>query len=289
MTLSRRIANRLGRLRAHAWRTRHHVSADPIVVIGGSPRSGTTLLRTIIDAHPGLCCGPESSILLPGAPPVETLARGYAIEADALRAMVRESPSQAAFIEAFARSYRARVGKARWAEKTPLNVWHVDWIWEHFPEARFLHAIRDGRDVVCSMRRHPDRIWRDGQRVDVLRQESLRRTVGRWVTSTGKGLRHRGDPRYREIRYEELVARPREVLADLFAWLGEPFDPTSVSAWEDPSAAVRHGEEWDAKGAIETSSVGRWRRDLTGEEIAILRRHATPRLVELGYVAGPDW
>lgn len=288
MTLSTKIANRAGRLRARAWRTRPYVSAEPVVVIGGSPRSGTTLLRTILDAHPRLCCGPESSIFLPGAPPIETLARGYGLEADAIAAMVRESPSQAAFIEAFARSYRARVGKPRWAEKTPLNVWHVDWIWEHFPEARFIHAIRDGRDVVCSMRRHPDRVWRDGVRVDVVRQEPLRRTIGRWVTSTGKGLRHRGDPRYREIRYEELVTRPREVLADLFGWLGEPFEPTSVSAWEDRGTAVRRGEEWDAKGAIETSSVGRWRRDLTADEKAILSRYATPRLVALGYVAGPD-
>jgi protein-tyrosine sulfotransferase len=288
--LPAKFRNRIGRVRWHRWRTRPYRSTEQPIVIGGSPRSGTTLLRRLLDAHPRIVCGAETGIFLPGRPPVDAIAWGYDVRPEALWQLVRRSPSQAAFIEAFFRSHGAKVGKPRWSEKTPLNVAHLPWIWEHFPEARFVHVIRDGRDVVCSMRTHPDRRFVDGKPVTVPRPpEPVDSLIRRWVTSTGQGMAHRRDPRYREVRYEELVERPREVITELLTWLGESFEESILSEREGSAEAGRRGAEWDARAPIQSSSVGRWRTDLSPEDLDAVRRVATVRLVELGYADGPSW
>lgn len=197
--------------------------------------------------------------------------------------MLDASTSQGAFVDAFARRYRELRGKPRWAEKTPLNVRYFGWVLERFPDARLIHVIRDGRDAVCSMREHPDRRWVDGQWVKVPASRSIEKCARRWVEDTGAGLALGGDPRYAEVRYEDLVLRPGETLRRLCDFLGEPFDPEIVP--QSASDADR-GERArpDATGAVVTTSLGRWKRDLTADEQAAVVRIAGARLAQLGYL-----
>ncbi|MEO7118168.1 MAG: sulfotransferase [Candidatus Limnocylindrales bacterium] len=290
MSLQTRIRNRVERAQAYQWRNRAATSAERPIVIGGSPRSGTTLLRRMLDAHPRIANGPESALFLPGKPNLALLEHGYGIRAAVIREWLDESPSQTAFIETFFRAYGERAGKPRWSEKTPLNAWHMDWIWRHFPDARFVHVLRDGRDVVCSLRTHGERRLIDGVMVEVApRPEPMQRTAGRWVNHTGKALRFRGDPRYVELRYEDLVADPTAVLGRLLAAVGETFEPAMIARWTDAEAAIRNGQELDARGGIVESSVGRWRRDLTPEDVDVVKRVAGARLRELGYAHDDAW
>lgn len=281
MRAADRIRNRIARVRQHRWRTRAYSSRERHVVMGGSPRSGTTLLRRMFDRGPGMCCGPESSLLLPGRIEVASLAAGFAMDPLEIRAMLRASPSQAAFVDAFAGRYRTLAGKPRWAEKTPLNVRHFGWVLDHFPEARLVHVLRDGRDVVCSLREHPERRWVDGAWTRVPTTRSVESCARRWLEDTAAGMRFRGDPRYVEVRYEDLVREPAATLATLCAFLGEAFDPEAVpgSTAEAPS-----GVKPDAAGAVVTTSMGRWQRDLSAAELAIVMRIAGSRLRELGYL-----
>jgi protein-tyrosine sulfotransferase len=282
VSLADRIRNRAARVRQHRWRMRAHRSAERHVVMGGSPRSGTTLLRRMFDRHPSLCCGPESSLLLPGRIGVEPLAAGFGLQPSEVRALLEASRSQAAFVDAFARRYCELRGKPRWAEKTPLNVRYFGWVLERFPDARLIHVIRDGRDAVCSMREHPDRRWVDGQWVKVPASRSIEKCARRWVEDTGAGLALSGDPRYAEVRYEDLVLRPGETLERLCDFLAEPFDPAIVpQSASDADHPPRTGP--DAAGAVVTTSLGRWKRDLTAPEQATVERIAGARLAELGY------
>ena len=111
----------------------------------------------------------------------------------------------AAITDLYAR-YAHERGKPRYGDKTPANVLYVELLAAAFPQARFLHIVRDGRDVVPSlMEMHfgPDRFgaaalfWRDR------------------VTRGRAGGRRVGADRYREIRYEDLVAEPEPVLRDI--------------------------------------------------------------------------
>ena len=74
-------------MRQRSWRMADHVSSARHVVMGGAPRSGTTLLRRIFDQHPGICAGAETKLFVPAAFNLEWLSDAYAIPLDELRAM----------------------------------------------------------------------------------------------------------------------------------------------------------------------------------------------------------
>jgi hypothetical protein len=308
-----RVRNRVERVRQHRWRLAPHRSAEAHIVLGGAPRSGTTLLRRLLDRHPEVCSGAETKLFVPAAFNLAWLAQAYAIPRHELEDMRRAARSQAAFIDAFAARVRAESGKLRWAEKTPQNIRHLDWILEHFPVASVVHIIRDGRDVICSMREHPDWRWVDGAWQRVLVPRTLDWYAQRWLEDTSAGLARRGDSRYAEVRYEDLVADPRSALQAICERVGITADegwladagiarsspggverapgPNGV-AEPGPGAALRAAGvdaagtvRPDYEGAVSAVSVGRWRSDLSPAEQAEAERLCGSRLHELGYEA----
>lgn len=293
-----RLRNRTERARQHRWRVAPYVSDERHIVMGGAPRSGTTLLRRLLDRHPAITAGPETKLFVPAAFNLEWLSAAFDIPLVELRAMRRESHSQAAFIDAFAARVRGASGKPRWAEKTPMNIRSLDWIVRHFPLASIVHVIRDGRDVVCSMREHPDWRWTGEGWDKVLVPRSLETYARRWLADTAAGMRWRGHPGYVELRYEDVVADPAVSLRDLCdaigeepdaAWLAASARPGEASSGDGDDRATTAGggagERPDDKGAISAASVGRWRSDLSAAEQALVARVCGARLRELGYEA----
>lgn len=292
-----KVRNRTERLRQHAWRMRPYRSAERHIVVGGAPRSGTTLLRRLFDRHPGIRSGAETKLFVPAGFNLAWLSRSYAIPLDELVRMRETSPTQGVFIDRFAARVLADSGKARWLEKTPMNIRHLDWILGRFPEACVIHLVRDGRDVVCSMREHPDWRWVDGDWQKVLVPRPVEWYAGRWVQDTAAGMRWRGDPRYLEVRYEDLVRDPARELARICEAVREPLDPDWLAAVMAPtvaaaapgvvtsSASAGDALRPDDKGPISEASIGRWHRDLAADDLATVMRVAAGRLVELGYPA----
>lgn len=278
MSLAEHVHNRVARARQYRWRRRRYASAERHLFIGGTPRSGTTLVRRILDRHPSLCCGPETSILLPGGMRIDQVASAYRWPAAELRELMAASPSQGAFVDAFAARYRAQRVRPRWADKTPLNVLCFDWALERFPQARVVHVVRDGRDVVCSMRQHPDRRWVGGEEVKELRPQSVEAYTRRWVRDTQAGIGKRGDARYLEVRYEDLVADPERVMRGLVEALDEPWVPDVLV-----EKVPKGGKRAHANSRITTASVGRWRKDLTADEQRQVHAIGGPLLERLGY------
>jgi len=113
-----------------------------------------------------------------------------------------------------------------------------------------IHIIRDGRDVVCSMRQHPDWRWVDGSWQKVLVPRSVESYAQRWLADTAAGMAWRDDPRYVEIRYEDLVADPAAVLRTICDGIGASAD----TAWlesvgrraDDPGHTKRGWNRWGA-------------------------------------------
>jgi protein-tyrosine sulfotransferase len=286
--LRTRVRNRLERARQHRWRTAPYRSDEAHIVMGGAPRSGTTVLRRLLDRHPDVCAGPETKLFVPAAFNLEFLAGAYEVPLPELQAMRAAAPSQGAFIDAFAARVRAAAGKARWAEKTPQNIRCLDWIGERFPRASVLHIIRDGRDVICSMRRHPDWRWVDGAWQKVLVERPLEWYARRWLADTAAGMGWRGRPRYVELRYEDLVTDPLAVLRETGTGLGLTADEgwlESAIGRADVAQAgsAGHTQRPDYEGAVSGASVGRWREDLGADERRQVERLCGPRLRELGY------
>ena len=282
-----RVRNRVERLRRHRWRMAPYASGERHIVMGGAPRSGTTVLRRLFDRHPEICSGPETKLFVPAAYNLEWLAQSYDIPLADMTAMRDGAASQAAFIDAFAARVRADAGKARWAEKTPQNIRNLEWITERFPQVAIVHIIRDGRDVVCSMRRHPDWRWVDGEWQKVLVPRSVESYARRWLADVAAGLAWRDDARYVEVRYEDLVADPRTALRSICDGIGAGVDETWLEqvGRAEPVDAADGGQTKrpDYEGAVSAVSVGRWRTDLSSDERTEVERLCGPQLRELGY------
>lgn len=141
----------------------------PMPIVVGVPRSGTTLLRMMIDAHSVIAIPPETGFLpsLADLDPEQDASRtaldiitalhtwpDFGMDAVALRETLdRLSPiTPADAARTFYRTYAARFKKHRWGDKTPTYGSSIDRIAALLPEARFIHIIRDGRDVMVSVR-----------------------------------------------------------------------------------------------------------------------------------------
>ena len=250
----------------------------PVFVIG-SPRSGTTLLRLILDSHPRISCGEETHFLRDLEAVVGRnweLVATYGLPREWWIEHIRE------LYEAFQAEVLARSGKVRWAEKDPTYTLHLPFIEELFPDALYLHLLRDGYDVVASFR---DR-WGYKSAARAARTE-----WARYVTAARRLGTRLPQDRFLEVRYEELVADPDGQGQRIFGFLGEAwdpavleFDPTEHSAtdryqWFTAQRREAGGED----STIYRSRVGAGAASLDPVLRTILRRRHGPLLRELGY------
>jgi hypothetical protein len=254
-------------------------TSDAPIFVVGSPRSGTTLLRLILDSHPRISCGEETHFLRDLGSIVGRhwdLVSTYGFDRAWWLSRI------AGFYEGFQADVLARTGKARWAEKDPTYTLILDLIDGLFPDAVYVHLLRDGHDVVASFR---DR-W--GYR------SAARAARGEWAryvrAARALGARLPAD-RFLELRYEHLVAEPEAQARRLFDFLGEAWhpdvlelDPAAHTATERYRRFTASRREAGGDGAtIYRSRVGAGRAALDPVLRTLLRRGAGDLLDELGY------
>jgi hypothetical protein len=283
----------------------------PMPFVVGVPRSGTTLLRLMLDAHPDVAIPAETGFLLtivnrpPSAGPLSPLelhrlvthapnwqdvALGEQAYLEALTSLHPYSVSDG--LRAFYRLYAGKFGKPRWGEKTPSNLERLQAIAHILPEAHFIHIVRDGRDVALSLRE----MWFAPGR-DMT-------TLARFWSERIRQARREAERnlRYLEIRYEDLIADPERSLRDVCAFVDLAFDPRmlryhetarqrldEVQTWVRPDGSAIVTKEQRLYNQRFTSlpptadRVGRWRRAMASEERAEFESVAGDLLEELGY------
>ena len=205
----------------------------PPVIIGGCGRSGTTLLLSVLSAHPSILAIPnETNVFCPTAYTKRMDFRAP-LEIDGLREILK--------------STEAKAGATRWCEKTPKNILFFGRILEAFDDdVKLIHVVRDGRDVVAS--RHPER------------PASSWVTMERWIQDVRAGSRFEHHPQVLVVRYEDLILRFRETVDKICDFIDEPVDAKILDYYTH--ATVRNHAAWsgDLK-KIHGSSVGKWQRD----------------------------
>jgi protein-tyrosine sulfotransferase len=263
----------------------------PIVFIGGCGRSGTTLLREILNRHSKLFCGPETSMFgMPFWP--DNISKMWNLDEKTLKSSAQVTDNLVHFAEKFYIGQSSRAGKTRPADKTPNNIRVIGKLLTWFPNARFIHIIRDGRDVSCSLRNHPKEKIDKGKIVPALINRPIAECAQRWLSDTSSGLVYRAHPRYHELKYEDLVTDPETVLRELCEFLDEDYQPSMVdpSASRDDNMNVgRLVNNQNSKEKVSNRSLGRWRSDLTLDEKKDFDNVAGELLIALGYVDSKDW
>jgi hypothetical protein len=272
----------------------------PFVVARG--RSGTTLLRAMLDSHPDMAVPDESHFVVQVARQraryepdgrldlprfTRDLLGHWAFrrwglpDEEVLEAFRADPPADVpAAVRAVYLAYAAHHGKTRFADKTPSYVLNVGLLAATFPEARFVHMIRDGRDVALSY----------------LDTDFGSRTLGqaalywdRFVRAGRLAGSRLGPDRYLEIRYEDLVAEPEPVLKELCAFVGLDFDERMLRFHERADELVpslSHNEAHRNLYKPLTAGLRDWRRDLAPRDVAVFEALAGELLSELGYERG---
>ena len=137
---------------------------------------------------------------------------------------LRPEMEAGAAIAAIYESYAAGEGKPRWGDKTPMYMRHLTLLERLFPDAQYVHLVRDGRDAAVSFLKMPKgtytRTWAHPDTVAEFAR--LWRTEVRAARALGSRV---GATRYLEVRYEALVADPGEVVASICAFAEVPFVP----------------------------------------------------------------
>ena len=266
-------------------------SEMPMIFIGGCGRSGTTLLREMLNRHPNIFCGPETSMFgLPFWP--ENISKMWNIDEQKILNQAEKADNLVEFAEQFYLSQSEQAGKARSADKTPNNIRVINKILTWFPNSQFIHIVRDGRDVACSLRHHPKQIIVDGKIVPSKINRPISECATRWLSDTSSGLVYRDHPRYYEVRYENLVNDSVPTLKALCEFINEVYNDEMLepnSGQLDGMDVGRLVNNQNSKEKISTKSVGRWSQDLSPEEKRDFIDVAGELLIAMGYAEDHSW
>ncbi len=271
---------------------------DPFFIVG-SERSGTTMLRLMLNEHSNLFIPSESHFL-------ETLVRNFPKS----RVLSHEELDQAISVIVNARRWKDwnedpnllreylnsysghtlaqlidRVFRfckdcdatMRWGDKTPKYVYSIHDISQTYPNAKFIHIVRDGRDVCVSMLNTQ---WLGS---------SIRQIAEHWCSATGAARGARpllDDERYLQIRYEDLVSSNETVLKSVCEFIDEAYQPEMLDFYKNTQGKVADRSlKYHRKTTKQPSSkdVGRWRKELSLSKVLVYEAHAAPQLIEHGY------
>ena len=276
----------------------------PFIV--GSPRSGTTLLRLMLDSHPALAIPPETSFfvrsgswLVDGPHDfVTSLAEAdtwpdFCLDKDVLLAALRAIPvfNLPDAYRAFYATYAGRFSKPRYGEKTPANVFHMEQIERLLPEAHFIHVIRDGRDVALSLR---EQWFSPGK--DMATQAQFWANYVRAAQASAGRVRN-----YLEVKFEDLILNCEAALSRICGFIEVDFVAAMLNYHERAamrllehqgrnfvdglllSKASRFNQQIRATLPPQKELVFGWRQRMSLAEIREFESVAGGLLGELGY------
>ncbi|NOR70193.1 MAG: sulfotransferase [Methylomarinum sp.] len=278
-----------------------NISSSPIFIVG-APRSGTTLFQYMLRSHPSISLPTgESHFFIPLFRNVESfgdlndeknirkvLEAMYKQSADFLdtdihgikfdiERLTNEFKKEkrntiALLIAGLFEKNATGEGKSRWGDKTPYYVLHMKTILEMFPNAQFIHLIRDGRDCALSMfeRKHDFGVYNT---FFAAKYWEIYVELGRQM---GAEL---GNKIYHEIRYEDLLETPKVVMQGVCKFLNEPYSDGLVNFKKSGEA----GKTPLLQQPIQNSNSEKWRSKMTHRQIALFEGAVGNTLKQCGY------
>jgi hypothetical protein len=291
---------------------------DRPVFVGGCPRSGTTLLRSMLNANPALALPRETHFVLEAynrrttfgdlrddadrARLATWIVRRKRTQFDrlelprdrALEALRTAPPTVGSVVGTALKLFADRFDKPRWGDKRPMHVQELPAIFDMFPDAQFVAIVRDPRAVVASMKKLGwlDS-WYDG---------TVAGGVDRWlhaVRAGRQGLRRYRDDQLLEIRYEDLVDDPAGVLGHVCTFLGLAADGLDAMLQfhrGDTDIPTPQRSRYHPKlmQPVTDDALQSWNGVLTLEEVAFIEQTTGREMAHYGYeprndgVAIPD-
>jgi hypothetical protein len=272
----------------------------PFVCIIGAPRSGTTWLQAMMGAHPLVCTAQELRVFDMFTAPWEhswqqlsDLQRTSGGGPRGLRIVWSDDEFHRTLADLvksiYGRVRATKPGALVILDKSPGYSTHVAHIDRLIPHVKFIHVLRDGRDVAASLR-VAARGWARSWAPSTIPSAAL---LWRTTVTAAREASRLGPERYLEVRYEELVRHGPEALSSVFAFIGVPAGADQTSAIYGAHTIDRMrqgGAPFDLPpGFFHRGRPGNWREELTPRERYLFHGSAGDLLCELGYSEEAWW
>ena len=281
------------------------INQNPYLFAVGCPRSGTTLLQRMLDHHPQLAVANDSHFiprvieditdntdppltpeLVEGVRCYRRFTRLGLSDVIVSEAAVR-SQTYREFVSTLYSEYGRLRGKPLAGEKTPDYVRYLPLLHALFPWVRSIHIIRDGRDVALSTLEWAREDKGPG-RFELWREEPVAVCAlwWRWQVSTGiEDGKVLGPDRYREIKYEDLISRPDEILREITAFLELQF---CLEMLDFHVGKTRYEPGLSPKKAWlpPTPGLRDWRTQMAERDVELFEAISGDLLSALGYERG---
>lgn len=259
----------------------------PIFIVG-VPRSGTTLISSMLSAHPNIAISPETHFLNHWAKPnlkknlcsqkdIDSFWENFSqsdrfshfgIDAQQVKSIFETSADKVDYKTIFSsllKTYAHKLKKNRWGEKTPSHYLHVETLLEWYPQARVIWVLRDPRAVVASLLKvnwassytHLNAyLWRNN--TNLLKEK--------WIK----------DSRIKVVKYESLIINPEKALEEICNFIGEKYHSSMLNQRSLKSSPVVNRSGWaetylkNTLRPIDTNSIRKWKSQLSSSQIAII-------------------
>ena len=283
---------------------------DRCVFVVGCPRSGTTLLNSMLMSDPSFAVYEAETLLLDVCGPrygslqrernwqrflkdwfrSKQFQRSGLTQGQFMQAAAAHRDNLARLLGAFMRAVADQQQVHRWADSTPSNVFHLRRIAAVFPAARVVHMIRDPRAVALSLSKLG---WTGASSGDD--HTALLRAAAKWRLSVTAGRRSQPllKDRYLELRYEDLVRDTDATLGRLNRFLDSDITQSGMAARRHGALARANsafgGSESNGGGTgLRQDALERWRERLAPAQCALVEATAGSLLGDCGYAASQE-
>ena len=277
-----------------------NLSCIPFFIIG-SGRSGNTLLRSILSGNSDISIPPESyrlpfaikkfhifnnrnweDVVSQVLKEFEDCKEFYTWKInikDVQKRLENIENSKRSLSNIFdelfcAYSEKHSAGSKIWGDKTPMNTLYLDWISTVFPHSKFIHIIRDGRDVASSY-------------LKMERYDNILEAANRWINSIdlAQSFGSKIKDNYMEIRYEDLVTSPKDVIKNTCDFLDINYDSKMLDHTKqvEKLGDTDKSHHSNLSKPISSESIGKWKNNLSESDQESITKLLHKHLHRLGY------
>lgn len=267
-----------------------YVSSVNPIIIGGCHRSGTTLGRALVGAHPQIASPQRECHILLGIRKRKSLKEAFELSDSEISVLFSKWPDRVQFIENVFKLYMNKYDKPLISVKAPVHIHFIDELFHYFPNMKFIHIIRDGRDTACSLRTYPKRKLVDGKFVPNNTRHPFDYCVRTWVSAINRGFAARNYSNYIEIQYEDLVNHTVTTMERLYGFLdlGMISEERLLGFYKN-EIPEKHPSNIEIGRPLYKGAVAKWKKQMTQEEKALFKEMAGDVLIELGYEGDFNW
>lgn len=279
-----------------------NLNEDRPIFIVGVPRSGTTLIRTILSAHPNIAISPPSKYFnywlkhyshlnIANDNDFESFWKDFSnsklfshfdVDVHSIRDRILASDniSHKTIFTSLLQAYASKMGKSRWGDKTAGHFPYVDKLFEWYPQARIIWMLRDPRAVTKSLVSLP---WSSRADIDIraLHWKKGARMLKTWTT----------DKRVLVVKFEELVFKPNETVPRICEFVEEEYTPTMIENRSQINTPIINytdnswTNEYIQKSLkpIDSNNLNKWKSSLSLREITLIEHIVKVEMTRYDY------